>query len=283
MKIGYINGEQMQYFSNVLLPQTVEAIQNKEPMTALGIVKDSIACGAIAGYLTEGKFYIDSLYVAPGYRRQGGGRMLLDGITKLLEDEVLVNGVEIHYTVTDEEHETIAPFLQAMKFEKKEDEGQNIYLFTLAQAATSALETKEGKQAADVWSFSQIDDKILRAAQKEASVQEVLLPQLPLDSSELERELSHAIVKDGVVKAFVAFDHSCCGLLTLCCAWSGQMGPTAMIVLLRAAFKRAAQLYGLETRMAVQAVTPEAAALVQNLVPDAVAVSYSYYLPIERL
>lgn len=283
MEIGYISEEQMQYFSNLLLPRTVEAIKNKEPMTALGIVKDSIACGAIAGYLTEGKFYVDSLYVAPGYRRQGGGRMLFEGITKLLEDEVLVNGVEIHYTVTEEEHETIAPFLQAMEFEKKDDEGQNIYLFTMAQAATSALETKEGKQAANVLPFSQVNDKALRTAQKEASVQEVPLPELSLDSPQLERELSHAIVKDGMVKAFVAFDYSCCGLPTLCCAWSGQMGPTAMIVLLRAAFKRATQLYGMEARMAVQAVTPEAAALVQNLVPGAVPVSYSYYFPIERL
>lgn len=283
MEIGYINSEQMQYFSNLLLPQTVEAMENGEPMVALGIVKDSIACGALAGYLTEGKFYIHSLYVAPGYRRQGGGRMLIEQIIKLLEDEVLVNGVEIHYTVTEEEHKTITPFLQAMMFEKIEDEGQNIYTFTLQQAATSALVTKEGKQASNVLPFVQISDSMLRTAQKEASVHDVPLPELSLDSPQLERELSHAIVKDGKVKAFVVFDHSCCGLPTLCCAWSGDVGPSAMIILLRAAFKRATQIYGMETRMAVQAVTSEAVALVQNLVPDALPISYSYYLMIERL
>lgn len=283
MEIGYINSAQLQFFSNLLLPQTVEAMENGEPITALGVVKDSIACGALAGYLTEGKFYIDSLYVAPDYRRKGGGRMLIEQITKLLEDEVLVNGLEIHYTVTEEEHETITPFLQAMMFEKKEDEGLNIYTFTLEQAATSALATKEGKQASNVLPFGQISDSMLCTAQKEASVHDVPLPELSLDSPELERELSHAIVKDGKVKAFVVFDHSCCGLPTLCCAWSGEIGASAMIILLRAAFKRATQLYGMETRMAVQAVTPEAAALVQNLVPGAVPISYSYYLPMERL
>ena len=122
MELGYINSEQMQYFKNLLLPQTVEAIENGESITALGIVKDSIACGAIAGFITEGKFYIDSLYVAPGYRRQGAGRMLLEAVMNLLEEEDMVNGVEIRYTVTEEEHKTIAPFLEAMEFVKEEDE-----------------------------------------------------------------------------------------------------------------------------------------------------------------
>lgn len=283
MELGYISSEQMQYFKNLLLPQTVEAMENGEPITALGIVKDSIACGAVAGFITEGKFYIDSLYVAPGYRRQGGGRMLLEAVTNLLEDEDMVSGVEIRYTVTEGEHKTIAPFLETMKFVKEEDEGQNIYTFTLEQAATAALIGKEGKQAANVLSFSKISDSMLHAAQKEVFIKDVPLPQLSLDSPELERELSHAIVKDGKVKAFVAFDYSCCGCITLCCAWSGDMGPSAMVILLRAAFARAKELYGMEVRMAVQAVSPEAVALLQNLVPKAIPVSYSYYLPIERL
>lgn len=283
MELGYINSEQMQYFKNLLLPQTVEAIENGEPITALGIVKDSIACGAVAGFLTGGEFHIDSLYVAPGYRRQGGGRMLLEGIVKLLEEDDMINGVEIWYTVTKEEHKTIAPFLEAMNFEKEEDEGQNIYTFTLEQAATEALVGTAGKQADNVLPFAKISDSMLQMAQKEAFLKDVPLPQLSLDSTKLERELSHAIVKEGKVRAFVVFDHSCCGRITLSCAWSGDIGPSAMVMLLRAAFQRAVQLYGMETPMAVQAVTPEAAALVQKLIPGAMPVSYSYYLPIERL
>ena len=283
MEVGYINAEQMQYFTNLLLPQMVEAIEHEEPVIALGIVKDSIACGAMAGYLTEGSFRIISLYVAPEYRHQGGGRMLIESITKLLADEVMVHGVEIQYTVTQEEHETLAPFLEAMKFAKEEDEGQNIYTFTLAQVATAALVGKEGKQPTNVLPFSKISNSVLHMAQKEASIKEIPLPEVALDSSAMERELSHAIVKDGKVHAFVAFDDSCCGLPTLCCAWAGDMGPMAMVVLLRAAFARARELYGMETPMAVQAVTAEAVALIQNLVPAAKPISYSYYLPIERL
>ena len=114
-------------------------------------------------------------------------------------------------------------------------------------------------------------------------MKEVPLPEVSLDSPNLNRELSHAIIKEGRVAALVTFDESCCGLLTLSCAWSGEMGPIAMIILLRAAFHKAVKMYGMEMRMAVQAVTPEAAALVQNLVPDALPVSFSYYLPIERI
>lgn len=283
MEVGYINSEQMQYFANLLLPQMVEAMEHEEPIIALGLVKDSIACGAMAGYLTEGCFRIVSLYVAPKYRRQGGGRMLLDSITNLLADEVMIHGVEIQYTVTQEEHENLAPFLEEMKFEKEDDEGMNIYTFTLEQAATTALECKEGKRPANVLPFAEISESVLRMAQKEAHIQEVLLTELALDSPALERELSHAVVKDGKIHAFVAFDDSCCGLPTLCCAWTADMGPTAMVVLLRAAFARARELYGMETRMAVQAVTPKAAALIQNLVPMAMPVSYSYYRPLEKL
>lgn len=283
MEIGYIDSAQMQFFSNLLLPQTVEAIQNGEPITALGIVKDSIACGAIAGYITEGKFRIVSFYVAPEFRRQGGGRMLLEGIRKLLEDEVMVSGVEIRYTVTQSEHETMASFLLAMQFEKEDDKGQTLYTFTLGQAANDILAANTDKQDVNVLPFVKISDHALHMAQKEASIQDIPLPQVTLDSPELDRELSHSIVKNGSVQAFVVFDHSCCGLPTLCSAWSGNVGQTALIRLLRPAFQRATQLYGMEARMAVQAVTPATAALIQNIVPGAMPISFSYYLPIDRI
>lgn len=276
MEFGYIGGEQLPLFSSLLLPDAVRALQRGEPLTALGICQDGVACGALAGFAGEGCFHIVSLYVAPDFRRQGGGRMLVKETEAFLRAHSDLTAMDIQYAATEPEHQDLAPFLSAMGF-APEDREETLYAFTLAQAAMSPLLSIPGKPSPNVLPFSQIPDAALRAAQKEALLQDVPLPELPLTSPELDRELSHALVKDQRVQAFVVCDHSCGGMPTLSCAWSGQAGPTVLTSLLKSVFRRASELYPPETRAVLQAITPAAAALTRAILPEAASVSFSYY------
>lgn len=276
MEFGYISAEQLPLFSSLLLPDAVRALERGEPLTALGICRDGVACGALAGFAGEGCFHIVSLYVAPDFRRQGGGRTLVKETEAFLRAHSGLTAMDIRYAATEPEHQDLAPFLSAMGFDQEERE-EALYAFTLAQAAASPLLSVSGKPSPDVLPFSQIPDAALRAAQKEALLQDVPLPELPLTSPELDRELSRALVKDQRVQAFVVFDRSCGGLLTLSCAWSGQAGPNALMLLLKSVFRRASELYPPETRMVLQAVTSAAGDLTQAILPETAPVSFSYY------
>lgn len=276
MNLGYISTELLPVFSNLMDPQVVEAIKEGEPITAIGIEKDKVACGALTGCLDDGYFQILSLYVAPSFRRQGGATLMLNEIKRLLFQHTSIEKIRIDYTVTHEDHETLTAFLAASKFTKENDFGLTLYKFSLGQILNSPLFSSSSKESSNLLAFNKISDNLLVTAQKRASVQNVPLPELPLTSDELDRELSHAYIKNEEIQAFVIFDHSLGNMLTLSCAWVDNTKPAILSVLLRKAMQRAKELYSPDTMIAVQAVTDASAKLIRTLVPDAEPFSFTY-------
>lgn len=276
MQLGCIGSEQLPYFSTLLLPEAVQAIEQGEPITAIGIAQEDVACGALAGYVEYDCFRIVSLYVAPDYRHLGGGRLMLSQLEELLLEESDIRSMELSFTVTEPEHETLLSFLTTMGFALDDDRGQNIYTFTLEQLnAAEIMSTTIGKSLR-IRPFSQLSEDVLHAAQKRGIALEAPLPELTLTSPQLERELSHAYIKDGKVEAYVAFDYSCCGVLTLCGLWVGDTKPGVLYALLKTVISRAMELYPPQTRFALQAVNEQSVRLLQSLVPDAKKVSFTY-------
>lgn len=276
MNLGYISTELLPVFSNLMDPQVVEAIKEGEPITAIGIEKDKVACGALTGFLDDGYFQILSLYVAPSFRRQGGATLMLNEIKRLLFQHTSIEKIRIDYTITHEEHETLTAFLAASNFTKENDFGLTLYKFSLGQILNSPLFSSSSKEISNLLAFNKISDNLLVTAQKRASVQNVPLPELPLTSDELNRELSHAYIKNEEIQAFVIFDHSLGNMLTLSCAWVDNTKPAILSVLLRKAMQRAKELYSPDTMIAVQAVTDASAKLIRTLVPDAEPFSFTY-------
>lgn len=282
MELGWIGQESLPVFRSLLLPQVAEAMERKEAVTALGIAADRLAVGALACHIEGERCVVDSLYVAPDYRRQGGGRMLLEGLKGLLTGGPAVHGIWIDYTATLPEHEAIGPFLTAMGFSTLEDQEENIYFTTLSHAADSAFFGADGGAEAGVLPFAKIPRIYLSMAGKRALQEGVPLPQDGLDSPEMERDVSTGLVRDKAVQAFVAFDHSCCGHLTLSCAWSGGEGPAVLAGLLKQSYQQAREKYPAHTPLAVQAVTPTAAALIRKLLPGARPISHTCVYQLEE-
>ena len=282
MHLGYISPQHLPVFGSLLLPIAVEALEQGEPILAIGLTENRVACGATAGYINNGRFQIISFYVAPDYRRRGGGRMLMESLFTLLNPFPGVFDIDLHYTQTTPEHESLAPFLTKLGFVEKNTMGETLYRTTLGDVAASPFFATKLSSSSKILPFSQIPDICLSMTDKDLRLSDVPLPQLPLNSPEVERELSCAVVQGSNMEAFVSFDHSCMGELTLSCAWSGHASPTAMPTLLLHAFHRANQLYPPETPLVLQSVTPVATHLLQKLIPTAKPFSFTYSYPLNK-
>lgn len=275
MQLGSIGSEQLEYFSPLLLPDAAQAIERGEPITAIGIAQEDVACGALAGYVDEGCFRVISLYVAPDYRRRGGASLMIRQMEKLLVEND-IRSMKMDFTAVVSDNETMFPFLSKMGFLEEDDKGLNIYTFMLDQLASANVWKPAASKSLRIRPFSRLSEDVLRAAQKRGIALETPLPECMLTSPQLERELSHALIREGKVEAYAAFDYSCCGILTLCGLWVGDPDPHILYSLLKTVVERAMELYPPDTRIAVQAVNDQSVRLIQGLVPDAKKVSFTY-------
>ena len=276
METGVIRGaEQMRVFAPLLLPHVREAMKRGEPVTALGLTDGQIAAGALAGHLEDGIFQLDSLYVAPAYRRQGGATLLFEALTRLLED--WNTGINVRFVHTNEEQDSLHPFLEHMGYTLQDDSEEQFYVTTLEELMQQPFFANASKRGTD--SFASVPRGLLYAAELTAKQKEdfVPIPKGGLLGTTVDTETSVVHMSGGKVDAYVAVDRSICGHLTLAALWSTAKNPAVLAGLLRAVAARAAEKYPAKTTVAFQTVTRRSLLMVQYLVPNAKCISYEYY------
>ena len=133
MDIGFLPREDPGVFRTLLLPETADALAAGEAVTALGLTENGLALGAAAGYLTGDRFHVSSLYVAPAFRRRGGGALLLDTLQVLAVP--YSGGLECAFTVTQPDHQTLIPFLEREGFFPEALADAALYRTTLGEIA----------------------------------------------------------------------------------------------------------------------------------------------------
>ena len=273
MEIGVLPLGDPGVFRSLLLPRVVDALTEKEPVTALGLTENGLALGAAAGYLDQGRFLINSLYVAPDYRRRGGGRLLMETMAKLATG--FCGGMEISFTVTRDEHEALPPFLTALSFQRENDNGENIYMTTLGEAAASSFFSGAGKSFGSP--LSALNPGALSLAEKTALAVGAPLPEGGLSAANVDRESSVALFQGCEPQAYVVLERGPSGGLTLSAAWSGTKDPTVLPRLLRSAMARAREKYPPETTLTVQAINQSSVALIRALIPGAGTISHTWF------
>ena len=114
MEVKMISPEVRDKFKNLLTAGVNAALANGVPVTAIGLIEDNKPVGALAGLVEEGDiFSVMSLYVAPEYRRRGGGTLLIETLAMILEDLDFPPAV-LSYIEGEGESDTIGPFMDAL-------------------------------------------------------------------------------------------------------------------------------------------------------------------------
>ena len=272
MKIGWIGQDELDCFGSLLLPHVTQALTRGEPVTALGLTEGDQACGAAAAWLRgEGVMEIGSLFVAPGYRRRGGGKLLIDTLYRLAQGRCQT--MVISYTSTQPDHETLPPFLSAMGF-APERMASGLYQISLADLARAPFFTEVPASQGIARPFAQVPQRSLTAAYKKALTQGENYLEYPLTDESVDSDVSVALMEADAVRSFAVFTPTGPGRIRLAWVKSGQ--PQDLPLLLHTAFSLIRDKYPPETVMTVQPVTDASDDLVNHLIPQARPISFSF-------
>lgn len=273
MRVNVLPGELSEKYHSLLLPGIAEQIKADMPVTVLILSEGDIACGALAGYLKGSRFIISSLYVSPEFRHKGGGRLLLETLFEQLPEAV--SGVEISYTETMEEHQTLQPFLEELDFEAEPNNGEAIYATTLGEILQSPFFANAGKKIGVP--FSRIDTSVLFSASKEAEAANKPLPLGGLLTDTIDRNVSVAYIRNGRAENFITVDSSCeAGLMLLPLEADVSKLPLT-IGMLRSLIYGMKERYSPDTVIITYSLNNVNEAMIQKLFPAARAISYTYY------
>lgn len=274
MEIGCLTPGNLSVFRPLLLPETARALERGEPLTALGLTEGRVALGAAAGYLAGRRFRVTSLYVAPDYRRRGGGRLLIEKLVLLCRFGA--DSLVLRFTATEEEHHTLPPFLEHMGFFEEDDHGENLYQIKLEQVARTDFFSARGARRGVP--FAQLSQEVLSGGERAALVAQAPIPEGGLNGGQVDREVSMAHLENGRIQAYVVCDTSWSGGLTLSALWSQSQDNMVLPGLLRSALSAAVEKYPPDTALVMQAVNQRSAALLRTLLPQAEPISHAYLL-----
>ena len=271
MEVGWIERENLAVFRSLLLPEMAEAVDGGQPVTVLGLMEGDIACGAAAALLRGGTLDVRSLYVAPDYRRRGGGRLLMDALLEIAVGQG--ETANVSYTSTRPDHETLPPFLTALGF-VQQDAPENLYCLTVDELAQSRFFEGVTSAPRGATCFAELPRGALSATYRAALVKGGAYLPFPLTDPRVDARVSVAVMERNEIRSFAAFTAPEPGRIDL--AWVQSGRPQDMPLLLHAAYLRVRKHYPPETVMTVQAISPAAAALVTALLPHARPISHTY-------
>lgn len=282
MKVCLINQENLQGFRSLLLPAMAAEMEAGGAVLALGLVQEEAdgltACGAAAGWAAENRFEIHSFYIAPAYRRQGGGQLLLDTLCGLVQSRCAV--VQMSFVLTDaQEHTALLPFLEKNGFIQAE-EREKLYGISLRKLGESAFfASAKSDRTNTVVPFTEVSPDALKQAYLDTAARKENYLPYALTDARVDADVSMAVMHGGKVRSFVAFVPQGEGVLSL--AWVESETPADMPVMLRTAFVRVCKKYAAETLLTVHGVQAAAEKLITTLMPQAEQISYTFMKGLE--
>lgn len=262
---------QAEQLKPLLLPMAYQAWKDGEEPLILGLAKDQTAVGALAAELDEGAIHVISFYVAPEYRRQGGGTLLMEQLLMIAED--IAGEVIFDFIATEKEHFELELFLTSYGFIEEERYGE-IYATTLGKLGEVPVLTKTVKNAGTPLSE-------LGPVEKNKAQQQIRELEAPFDDSiftgeRLDQDISFLHFKDHVPDGFFLCEKQKGAGLMITGAWNGSGSPMLFLMLVQSAFSAAKKKYPAETGIAAQAVNPTTQKLIRELMPEAMRISRCY-------
>lgn len=194
-EIEAVGDENLELFIDFIEPHTAERFSDGRPVTALGLVSDTVACGAIAGYVNgEGTFFITSLYVAKDYRRSGGATLLLESVSDVLL-KVGLRPPLIRAVFCDSgDDDGLLDFFDAVG---EEVDTSDVYLLGSLGSLYQVFSEEPPADVDPPVSFLEFTDTDLRALGNMAVHTQKEVPPKGFQGDDVDRELSFLLQTDG--------------------------------------------------------------------------------------
>lgn len=262
---------QAEQLKSLLLPRAYQAWKDGEEPLILGLAKGQTAVGALAAELDGGSLSVTSFYVAPEYRRQGGGTLLMEQLLMIADD--IAEEVVFDFIATEKEHFELELFLSAYGFAEEERYGE-IYATTIGKLGEVSALTKVVKNTGTPL-------RELGPVEKNKAQQQIRALDAPFGESiftgeKLDQDISLIHFKEHVPDGFFLCEKQKGAGLMITGAWNGSGSPVLFLMLVQSAFSVAKKKYPAETGIAAQAVNPTTQKLIRELMPEAVRISRCY-------
>lgn len=254
--------------------EVMEAMKRKLPVTVFLAAYGNMAAGVLAGAVNNGIFDIESLYVAPEYRRLGIGTALIDRLRQtLLMKDIMIRA---EYTLENEEKRAFSSFFKSNGFSRERIKIPCYYLSTIGDMKTEQDERLRNRYEGTILPFKEISDSVLKTASAYSKNEGFPLPEGGLLSDRVDRDLSFSALSNGRIMAYIAVEKDRDGLVLIPALWSKIPDPKVMIAMLKAAATAAIKKYPPEEKTAMMAISSVSEKIIKHLFPEAEAVSYSF-------
>lgn len=265
--ISQITKNGIESIKEMLAPEVVSAIKNDLPATALAVVEDDTAVGALGGAADGDTFEIVSLYVDPESRRRGAGTALMKELFLLAEAEELM--VRAEYTPTDEEGETLKPFFLALGF-RQEEVVFPVYCIDSIKNFTLDTRSLPGTMS-DILSFRETPDKLLKASGLlNGEEGESLIADMA------KRELSFCAVQNDEIHACLVTEEAGDGIMEITPLWEEDGDLRDVKLMLSYALDEIRKTCSGDIRIAIPVFEPETRQIVEEFFGSSTAATVSF-------
>ena len=273
---GAITPENLEWFEPLMTQTAAELIKEGAPVYAIGVTEErtKTACGALVGYMMGGCFRLISLFVSPEYRRCGYGNLLIGELVETCREEG--TGIEVSFTGADAETDALTGFLEFWFFQREEQPQGEIYEISLGEALKSGYNRESS--STHVLRLEECQERMVRELSKRAYDSDVPVPERGFFAASIDRQISVAYERENKITAYLLFDHSLGGRLTLCALCSFEKNPIALAEMIFKAMALCRKKYSDDTKFYMQAINQTSGNLIHKVFPNAKAVSHTYYL-----
>ncbi|MCR4642697.1 MAG: GNAT family N-acetyltransferase [Lachnospiraceae bacterium] len=278
MNITLIDDNNKEAFQPVLLKEVYPFINSEGEIFAIGLTESGTAIGALAGVMKNDRFQVLSLFVAPDYRRKGGGHLLVNEALKLIEEDA--DALEFSFAMTDPDKAALISFLEAEDFRNETIEDRNIYIIPLSDAKRAVSRWKDAMSARSLKivlkHFSECNEHEIYDAEKQAKIQAAPMPKGGFSSEEIDADLSCLIMEKDELKAFCAVDYSVLEMPTIASLWVKSVNPLITGNILADVIKNLCEDFPPEAEFAVPVINDNSFRLVKKSFPNARGISYHF-------
>ena len=271
--ISMITEKGIDSVAGMLAPEIVSAVKKGLPATALAVVEDDTAIGALGGAIDRDTFEIVSIYVTPEHRRRGAGTALMKKLFELADAEDLM--VRAEYTPVDSEGRTLEPFFRALDF-LQEDMALPVYYVDELRNFTLDSRSLPGSRS-EILTFEETPAKVLNEAMAQRDENEGLLAEMDGYIDHIEKDMSFAAVDRGEIKSCVLTERVGQRMIQLSPVWSAEGDIRDVRLMLSFVLDEIRKNFSPDTRIITPALDNMIREIVDEVYGTSVAVTLSFF------